>query len=137
MTQQGSNINSVELASEDSHVTIVGTLEVPEDYTVELLHVWLAQPGCSGENGAGLAIDCKNNPSVQSKRDGTFTLTAPLAGPGVTGVVGDFFEGPATASAIAVLSKNGVVAEVLQWSRLVMLSKASVPLNTEGEAGST
>ena len=45
-------------------------------------------------------------------------------------------EGPAIVSVIAVLSKNGEVAQVLQWSRIAMLPEGPDPLvDTASEAG--
>jgi len=123
-----SNIRSVDLAG--SRVIIEGELTGMASHQPlpALLHVWLAQPGCNGKDGAGLAIDCINNPAVAFKPDGTFTLTADLAGAGNPGVVGAFVPGPATVSAIAVLSPKvgspaGVVTEVMQWSHTVTVPK--------------
>ncbi len=112
-----SNIQSVRLSG--GGVTIVGTLTNTKGYDVALFHVWLAQPGGPGQSGAGLAIDyLAGKPTPFT--GGPFTLTAGLGDPGV---FGPFFQGPATASAIAVLSKDGVVTEVIEWSRIVMLPK--------------
>jgi hypothetical protein len=131
-----SNIETVSLSG--GEVTIEGTLTNTKGYDVTLFHVWLAQPGAPGQNGAGLAIDYLAGKSPPFT-GGPFTLTA---GPEGTGVVGAFFEGPATASAIAVLSKDRVVTEVIQWSRIVMLPKdpkIPVPLDTSpaGQGEST
>lgn len=120
-----SNIKSVSLSGDK--VTIVGEVTDIKDHDVELLHVWLAQPGPIGQNGAGLAIDClAGTPPPYAA--GKFTLTAGSGVPGVPGVVGAFVPGPATVSAIAVLSpKSGssqdVVTEVMQWSHTVTVPK--------------
>lgn len=122
MPSQGSNIKSVSLAG--SKVTIVGEVTGIKDHDVELLHVWLAQPGPTGKDGAGLAIDClAGTPPPYAA--GKFTLTA---GSGDPGVVGAFVPGPATVSAIAVLfpksgSSQDVVTEVMQWSHTVTVPK--------------
>ena len=120
---QGSNIRSVSL--DGAELTIIGTVD-KNGHDIGLLHVWLAQPGACGNAGAGLAIDCNDNPSVTWKPNNEFTL---IVRKGDSGVVGDFFHGPATASAIAVLTENGVVTEVLQWSLILTLSGAPVPLD--------
>lgn len=104
-------------------LTIIGTIDELTDYETELLHVWLAQPGNPGQAGAGLAIDCLSGRSTVFKGE-RFTLTVPAGSPGV---VGTFVPGPATASAIAVLvpkgsNPKGLSQEVLEWSRIVMLS---------------
>ena len=106
MPSQGSNINSVELASNGTRLTIVGTIAGLENYTVELLHVWLAEPGVAGNNGVGLAIDCINGTKATfDPATDTFTLIVDRTNdPGVVG--GPFFSGPATASAIAVLGRT-------------------------------
>lgn len=123
---QGSNIRSISLVG--AELTILGTVD-KNGYDIELLHVWLAQPGACGNAGAGLAIDCIDNPSVAWDPDNNneFKLIVRKGDPGV---VGDFFHGPATASAIAVLTENGVVTEVLQWSLILTLSGAPVPIGT-------
>ncbi len=129
-----SNIHAVTLEPDvDGKVTIIGEVTKKPGCHVTLLHVWLAQPGGPGQAAAGLAIDFlagKTTPFA----GGTFTISAaapPPRAPG-TGVVGKFVEGPATVSAIAVLSdaKSGVVSEVLQWSLIMMLSKESVAVGT-------
>ena len=86
-----------------------------------------AQPGCGEQKGAGLAIDClaDGDPFVGER----FTVTAAPAGPQNKGVFGEFFDGPATVSAIAVLSTNEGVTQVLQWSRIVILPEYPVPLS--------
>jgi hypothetical protein len=128
MPSQGSNINSVKLASGTGEVTITGSVDVPVDYTITLLHVWLAQPGAPEQNGVGVAIDCldKTGPGKLGPGGKTFELTVAPGNP-ATGVLGGpFFFGPATVSAIAVLSpkpgKPGATG-VLQWSRIVELSQ--------------
>jgi hypothetical protein len=50
-----------------------------------------------------------------------FSLTVPTGASIASGVVGPFFQGPATVSVIAVLYKNGAMTQVLQWSRIAML----------------
>lgn len=120
-----SNIQSVSLS--EGGLTITGEITDMKDQTVKLLHVWLAQPGCGEQKGAGLAIDClaDGDPFVGER----FTVTAAPAGPQNKGVFGEFFDGPATVSAIAVLSTNEGVTQVLQWSRIVILPEYPVPLS--------
>ncbi len=141
-----SNINSVTLGSADGKLTIVGTIADLKDYSVELLHVWLAQPGGPNQNGVGLAIDCINGTKATfDPNKDTFEV---IVDPGNTGVVGGpFFSGPAIASAIAVLapkksgSEKGVVTEVLQWSLILELAKdqkhVDLVASTEGQGEST
>jgi len=124
----GSNINSVELAPQGGQVTITGTVDVPEDYTIGLLHVWLAQPGAPGRDGVGVAIDClaTGGPAEFAPDRKTFRLTVSQSEPPNGVVGGPFFQGPATVSAIAVLSPNtdgkpGVVTQVLEWGRIAIL----------------
>ena len=122
-----SNIHTVTLDSNlDGHVTITGEVAEKQGCNVTLLHVWLAQPGGPEQASAGLARD------FLAGRDAPFAggefeiRTATPSGAG-TGVLGKFVEGPATVSAIAVLSdaESGEVSEVLQWSLIVMVSKPS------------
>jgi len=121
-----SNINSVSLCPDG--VTIVGEITNRLDYDVKLLHVWLAQPGVSGEAGVGLAIDFLEGTSTKYDGD-KFIRTVPAAGDGHNGVAGTFFEGgPAIVSVIAVLYKNGKVDQVQQWSRIAMLSEEPDPV---------
>jgi hypothetical protein len=125
MPPQGSNINSVELSPDRRQVTITGKVEVPEDYTVGLLHVWLAQPGAPDRPGVGVAIDCfaEGGPAEFAPDGETFRLTVPQGEPPNGVVGGPFFEGPATVSVIAVLSpsKSGLVTQVLEWGRIAIL----------------
>lgn len=129
---QASNISAA-TASGDV-LTIEGTID-KKGQKVGLLHVWLAQPGVGEDDGAGLAFDGTKDSTVQSPDD-EFELTVdPAASQGA--IVGKFFAGPATASAIAVLTDDsGAVTEVLQWSLLLDLtlvqseSGAPVPLKT-------
>src|SRR6516225_7908476 len=93
-----SNIEAVALAA--GGVSIRGKLTDMKDHNVELLHVWLAQPGLPSGNGAGLAIDCLNKVVPTTKpgeaafaltttpADATAraaTATAPAVNPGVVG----------------------------------------------------
>jgi hypothetical protein len=133
-----SNIRSVGLEEIGGRVTgkvtIVGKVSPEPGLKVTLLHVWLAQPGCTGQVGAGLAIDyLVGHPSFAG---GEFTINPDDPAPG-TGVIGRFFQGPATVSAIAVLSdiQTDVVKEVLQWSRLVMLPEDQVVTNSAEDQG--
>lgn len=116
-----SNIPSVTL-NKDGSVTIKVEVTEAADHNVVLLHVWLAATGDPPVNGAGLAIDALNPGSTSvdfdSKTD-TFTIKNAKAADGAK--VG---EGPATVSAIVVLSpKPGAeaVAEVIQWGRTLKL----------------
>ena len=89
-------------------------------YEVELLHVWLAQPGATPP-GAGLAIDCLGGPHCRFTGN-DFTLTAASSD-----FVGTFVEGPVTASAIAVLTPKvpntgNLVPQVLQWSQIITVT---------------
>jgi hypothetical protein len=115
---QASNISAV--SASGGVLTIEGTIE-KNGHNVGLLHVWLAQPGAGGKMGAGLAFDGTKDPTVQSPGN-EFTLTVnPATSQGA--IVGKFFRGPATASAIAVLTDGtGAVTEVLQWSLLLDLT---------------
>jgi len=137
MPSQGSNINSV--AFNGGELKIIGEITDAPDYDKDssLLHIWLAQPACPETAGAGLAIDCFGLSPTATKgtpgfvRDGDkFRLTVPMGVP-VSGVVGTFFEGPATVSVIAVLKKGDAVLQVLQWSRI-----ARLPEDTDGEVDS-
>lgn len=112
---QASNISAA--GALDREVTIEGTI-AKNGQKVGLLHVWLAQPGVGDEKGAGLAFDGTKDPTVKSACD-EFKLTVdPEQSQGA--IVGEFFPGPATASAIAVLTDDtGAVTEVLQWSLLL------------------
>ena len=79
--------------------------------------------------GAGLAIDCVNGAPAAVLDKEKFRLTVAPAGSGNLGVFGTFVEGPATASAIAFLvpkqpNPRGLVTEVLEWSRIITLSKS-------------
>jgi hypothetical protein len=128
-----SNIQSVDLNG--GGLTIIGTIEDLDAYEVKLLHVWLAQPGPTGENGAGLAIDCLNGTPPAVLKGEKFTLTAAPAGTGNLGVFGTFVQGPATVSAIAVLVPNPnqptpkrLVPEVLEWSRILTLPEDPNPV---------
>ncbi|MGO9886633.1 MAG: hypothetical protein ACLP0L_01770 [Solirubrobacteraceae bacterium] len=133
MPSQGSNINSVDLNVNE--LKIIGEITDPPDYDEDssLLHIWLAQPACPEEAGAGLAIACfglsptatKETPGFVRKGD-KFRLTVPTGVP-VSGVVGTFFEGPATVSVIAVLKKGDAVLKVLQWSRIAILPEGTDP----------
>ncbi len=119
-----SNINSINL--DGGWLKIVGEITDLPDYELKLLHVWLAQPGTSG---AGLAIDCVNGMPAAVVDKEEFRLTVAPAGSGNLGVFGTFVEGPATASAIAFLvpkppNPKGLVTEVLEWSRIITLSKS-------------
>src|ERR1700741_2411935 len=123
-----SNINSVTLGSADGKLTIVGTIADLKDYSVELLHVWLAQPGGPNQNGVGLAIDCINGTKATfDPNKNTFELIVDRSNTGIVG--GPFSSGPAMASAIAALvpkqsaSQKGLVTEVLQWSLILELAK--------------
>lgn len=130
-----SNIHTVTLepaaGGNVTNVTIIGEVAQKKGCKVTLLHVWLAQPGAPGQAGAGLAIDFLAG-RTDEFAGGPFTITGAAPPPGApsTGVVGRFVEGPATVSAIAVLSdtKSGEVAEVLQWSDIVSLPKVPVAL---------
>jgi len=132
---RASNIQSVSLAG--GQVTIVGQVTLGPDDEVKLLHVWLAQPGYDGQAGAGLAIDylATRPPGSEPfpEGNGKFEVTTPVQGQGA-GVVGDFCDGPATVSAIAVVYNNGVIAEVLEWSRLAVLPEAQLDATAQGEA---
>jgi hypothetical protein len=113
-----SNITSVKLAGDD--VIITGQVADVARYEVELLHVWLAQPGATPP-GAGLAIDCLGGPHCSFAGD-EFTLTAASKD-----FVGTFVEGPVTASAIAVLTprlpqSDGLATQVLQWSQIITVT---------------
>jgi hypothetical protein len=126
--------SNVEVESINGGVlSIVGTVD-KKDKKVALLHVWLAQPGGSGQAGAGLAIDCLADGDPFHKDE--FRVQA---NPG-TGFVGKFYEGPATASAIAVLTNGTAVTEVLEWSRILTLpadpGSVDVPASETGQGGS-
>jgi len=123
-----SNIQSVNL--NEGAIKIIGEIADLETYDRKssVLHVWLAQPGYAENDGAGLAIDCfaleptatGDTPTFVSAGD-QFRLTVPTGASIASGVVGPFFQGPATVSVIAVLYKNGAMTQVLQWSRIAML----------------
>jgi hypothetical protein len=116
-----SNIPSVFL-NKNGSVTIKVEVRQIADHDVVLLHVWLAATGDPPVNGAGLAIDCLNPGSTSVDFDGktdTFTIKNAKAADGAR-----FGEGPATVSAIVVLSPKpgaGAVAEVIQWGRTLKL----------------
>ena len=115
-----SNIKTVKLLS-NGQVTIIGEFKDIDKYDVKLLHVWLAQPGGPGENGVGLAIDCLAENGSCELKGNTFTLTDTGANDA------PFIAGPATVSAIAVLtpkdSSGRLPAEAIQWSRTLTLSE--------------
>jgi hypothetical protein len=121
-----SNIPTV-LLNGNGSVTIEGQFTDIDDYTVTLLHVWLAGTGDDGQDGVGLAIDCleegQPNVEVQGKE---FTI-AGAKGAAPKGMPdADFGEGPATVSGIAVLTPRPpnpkhLVAEVIQWGRTLTL----------------
>ena len=127
-----SNIQSVDL--NEGELKIIGEIADLETYdrAKSVLHVWLAQPGYAENAGAGLAIDCfalsstatANTPTFVCAGD-KFRLTVPTDASIASGVVGPFFQGPATVSVIAVLYKNGALTQVLQWSRIAMLPEAT------------
>lgn len=129
-----SNIQSVAL--NEGALKIIGEIANLETYDrgESVLHVWLAQPECAENDGAGLAIDCfaldpaetgdTPTPTFVSEGD-KFRLTVPAGASTDEGVVGKFFQGPATVSVIAVLHKNGAATQVLQWSRIAMLSEGT------------
>lgn len=116
-----SNIPSVTL-NKDGSVTIKVEVTDVADHDVALLHVWLAATGDPPVDGAGLAIDCLNPGSTSVDFDDktdTFTIKNAQAADGAK-----FGEGPATVSAIVVLSPKpgaGAVAEVIQWGRTLKL----------------
>ena len=129
---QASNISAVRALGRV--LTIEGTID-KRGQKVGLLHVWLAQPGVGSEKGAGLAFDGTKDRTVQSVNDEFKLEVNPATSEGA--IVGEFFPGPATASAIAVLTDGtGAVTEVLQWSLLLDFtlteseSGAPVPLQT-------
>lgn len=112
-----SNIPSVFL-NEGGSVNIEVQLTDTAADEVALLHVWLAGTGVPKENGAGLAIDAKQEGQSHDATDATtFTLTEVRGADNAP-----FGEGPATVSAIAVLSRTKAgVPEVIQWSRTLSL----------------
>lgn len=127
-----SNIQSVDFNG--GALKIIGEIADLETYdrAKSVLHVWLAQPGYAENAGAGLAIDCfalepnatGETPTFVSAGD-KFRLTVPTNTSLGSGVVGEFFQGPATVSVIAVLYKNGAAVQVLQWSRIAMLPEGT------------
>jgi hypothetical protein len=127
-----SNVQSVDLNG--GALKIIGEITDLQTYDrgESVLHVWLAQPAFPPKDGAGLAVDCfallptatANTPTFVSAGD-KFRLTVPTGASIASGVVGTFFQGPATVSVIAVLYKNGAVAQVLQWSRIAMLPEGT------------
>jgi hypothetical protein len=132
-----SNIRSVGLAG--SQVIIDGEISGTPGDLVELLHVWLAQPELSGRPGAGLAIDCLGGTPAPIPGGGTYSFTLE-AKTGEPGVVGEFVDGPATVSAIAVVvdPTTHAVTQVLQWSRLAMLPEpVVVTASAENQAAQT
>jgi hypothetical protein len=124
-----SNIDSVSVSQEG--VKITGKVEGvgAGTYHVELLHVWLAQPGIvdsTPPDGAGLAMDCAPSSNTKLFNGDTFEVKADPAGVNNTGVFGTFVAGPATASAIAVLRRKaegtGAEKEVLQWTQIITVT---------------
>lgn len=119
-----SNIQSVVLNGGGS-VTIEGQFTDIADYTVTLLHVWFAGTG-QGQVGAGLAVDCLATGGPGKFNGKTFTLTDFGANNPGGANSAKFTAGPATVSAIAVLTpKEGnanTPAQVIQWSRTLTLS---------------
>jgi hypothetical protein len=121
-----SNITSVTL-NRGGSVTIRGEFTDIGKFDVALLHVWFVGTGEDGQDGVGLAIDClETGQRGVSFRRPRFTLTRVLgaARKGAPGV--KFGEGPAIASAIAVLTpkppnREKLPAEVIQWSRTLSL----------------
>jgi hypothetical protein len=129
-----SNIQSVHLNG--GALKIIGEITGLQTYDSKssVLHVWLAQPACPGNAGAGLAINCfaldptqtGDTPTPTFVSDGDkFRLTVPERVSTGSGVVGKFFQGPATVSVIALLYENGAAAQVLQWSRIAMLPEGT------------
>jgi hypothetical protein len=116
-----SNIPSVVLET-DGSATIKVKVTGAADHNVVLLHVWLAATGDPPVNGAGLAIDALDPGSTSvdfDSKTNTYTIKNAKAADGAP-----FGEGPATVSAIVVLSpKPGVrkPAEVIQWGRTLKL----------------
>jgi hypothetical protein len=116
-----SNIPSVTLEM-DGSVTIEVEVTDAADHNVVLLHVWLTATGDPPVNGAGLAIDCLTPGPTTVDLDrttNTYTIKNATAAGGVR-----FGEGPATVSAIVVLSAQPGVpkpVEVIQWGRTLKL----------------
>lgn len=106
-----SNIKSVTLET-DGSVTIVGSFTKMGQSTVTLLHIWLSQSTDDKNEGVGLAIS-----ALDSVKNNRWTKNAAPDN-------GRFRAGPATVSAISVISADaaaGTPQNVLQWTRTLTL----------------